>query len=144
MKEWQTTKTINLLRVLNPNIQNPILGEIYIKNPALLENHGQIEKFLQPLEIDDFPCQPSTCIENSKDRRLRIPKVHQISFSCKWTKEPNKILTPSALQIFFNILNTYKLINESYQKEWEFDELFSKSKDQLWRIRETIILLNFN
>jgi hypothetical protein len=63
--------------------------------------------------------------------------------SCKWKLEPNKILTPAALQIFFNIDNTYKLINESYQKDWEFDDLFSKSKDQIWKIRETIMLYNF-
>jgi hypothetical protein len=78
-----------------------------------------------------------------KDRRLRLPKIHQISLSCKWNLEPNKIFTPAELQIFFNIYNTYKLINESYQKDWEFDDLFSKSKDQIWKIRETIMLYNF-
>jgi hypothetical protein len=52
-------------------------------------------------------------------------------------------LTEPALQIFFNIHNTYKLINESYQKDWEFDELFGKNKDQIWKIRETIMLYKF-
>jgi hypothetical protein len=47
------------------------------------------------------------------------------------------------LQILFNIQNTYKLINEAYQKEWEFDELFRKNKDQVWKIRETMMLYNF-
>jgi hypothetical protein len=143
MKKWNTLKTINTLYVLNENITNPTLFETYIRKPELLEYHEQIEKFLESIEIDDIPCKPSDWIESPKDQRLRLPKIHQISFSCKWDKEPNKILTPAALQIFFSIYNTYKLINKSYQKNWEFDDLFRKYKDQIWKIRETIMLYNF-
>jgi hypothetical protein len=55
MKKWNTIKTIDTLRVLHANIENPILFETYVKTPALLEHHEQIEKFLQPIEIDDIP-----------------------------------------------------------------------------------------
>jgi hypothetical protein len=127
MKKWNTSRTVNTLHVINANITNPVLFETYIKRPELLEYQEQIEKFLEPIEIDDIPCKPSTLIECSKDRRLRLSKVHQISFNCKWKLEPNKILTPAALQIFFNMYNISKLINESYQKDWEFDDLFMKS-----------------
>jgi hypothetical protein len=143
MKKWETLKTIDTLRVLNANINDPLLFETYIKTPEFLGHYEQIEKFLQPIEVDGIPVIPSNWIQNPKDRRLRLPKIHQINFNCKWEKEPNKILTPATLQIFFNIFNTYKLINESYSKDWEFDQLFGKSKDQIWKIRETIILYNF-
>jgi hypothetical protein len=39
----------------------------------------QLETFLQPLENDDFPCKPSTWIENPKDRRLRLPKYTKLA-----------------------------------------------------------------
>jgi hypothetical protein len=117
MKKWNTIRAINTFHVLNRNITNPTLFEVYIKKPELLEYHEQIEKFLEPMEIYDIPCKPSTWIECPKDRRLRLPKIHQISLNCKFKLEPNKILAPAALQIFFNIYNTSKLINESYQKD---------------------------
>jgi hypothetical protein len=142
MKEWNTTNCINILRILNTNITNITLLEAYIKNPNLLEYHEQITKFLEPIEVDDLPCKPSPP-ENPKERRLRLPKVHQIDVDCKWTIDPNRILTKEALQIFFNIFNTYKLINETYNKDWEFDNLFSKTKEQIWKIRETIMIVNF-
>jgi hypothetical protein len=142
MKKWETIRAIGTFRVLHANIENPTLFEEYNKKPALLEYHEQIEKFLQHVEIDDIPCVASNWIESPKDRRLRLPKVHQISLIVNGERT-NKILTPAALQIFFNMHNTFKPINESYQKDWEFNDLFSKSKDQIWRIRETIILYNF-
>jgi hypothetical protein len=91
------------LRVLNANFTTNTLFEAYIKNPNLLEYHEQITKFLEPIEIDDLPCKPSPA-ENPKERRLRLPKVHQIDIDCKWTKDPNRILTKEALQIFFKFL----------------------------------------
>jgi hypothetical protein len=99
-------------------------------------------KFLEPIEVDGLPCKPSPS-ENPKERRLRLPRVHQIDEDCTWTKDPNRILTKDALQIFFNIFNTYKLVNETYNKEWEFNNLFGKTKEQIWKIRETIMIINF-
>jgi hypothetical protein len=142
MKEWNTMRCINVLRVVNANITNITLFEAYIKNPNLLEYHEQILKFLEPIEVDDFPCKPSPP-ENPKERRLRLPKVHQIDEECIWTKDTNRILTKEALQIFFNIFNTYKLINETYNKDWEFDNLLGETKEQIWKIRETIMMINF-
>jgi hypothetical protein len=130
------------MRILNANIENPTLLEVYIRNPSLLEDPEQITKFLEPIEIDDLPCKPSPP-ENPKERRLRLPKIHQIDFGRRWTKDPNRILTKDALQLFFNIDNTYKLVNESYYKDWEFDTLFGKTKEQIWKIRETIMLIKF-
>jgi hypothetical protein len=141
-KEWNTMRCINVLRVLNANITNNTLFEAYIKNPNLLEHHEQIMKFLEPIEVDDLPCKPSPN-ENPKERRLRLPRVHQIDEDCTWTKDPNRILTKVALQMFFNIFNTYKLVNETYNKDWEFDNLFGKTKEQIWKIRETIMIINF-
>jgi hypothetical protein len=142
MKEWNTMRCINVLRVLNANITNSTLFEAYIKNPNLLEYLEQITKFLEPIEGDDLPCKPSPP-ENPKERRLRLPKVRQIDVDCKWIKDPNRILTREALQIFFNIFNTYKLVNETYNKDWEFDNLFGRTKEQIWKIRETIMIINF-
>jgi hypothetical protein len=87
---------------------------LLISNPGSLENIEQFETFLKPREVDGLPCMPSNWVENPKDRRLRIPKVLQINFNCNWTKNPDKILTPADLQIFFNVHNTLKLINEAY------------------------------
>jgi hypothetical protein len=117
MKKWETAKTINMLQVINANIQDPILNELFIRNPTMIEEIDQFETFLPPIEIDDLPCKPSDWIEDSKERRLRLLKVQQISFNCKWTINPDKILTPAALQIFYNIHNASKFINEAYQKE---------------------------
>jgi hypothetical protein len=35
------------------------------------------------------------------------------------------------------------LINETYQKDWEFEELFERNYDQIWAIRQTIMIINF-
>jgi hypothetical protein len=129
MRKWNTTKNINLLQVLKSNIHNPVISELLFKNLSAFEYVDQFQAFLQPLDIDELPCKPSHWIENPKDRSLRLPKVHQISFSCKWTKNPNKILTPATLQIFFNNNNTCKQINEVYQKDWEFEDLYAKTRD---------------
>jgi hypothetical protein len=58
-------------------------------------------------------------------------------------KKTHKILTLKAVQIFFNIYNTYKLINETYQKDWEFKELSKKNKDQICALRQIIMIANF-
>jgi hypothetical protein len=137
MKEWNTINCINVLRVLYAIITDNTLFEIYIKTPHLLENHEKISKFLEPIEIDNLPCKPSPP-ENPKERRLRLPRVHQIDEDCKWTRDTNRILTKDALQIFFNIFNTYKLINETYNKDWEFDNRSERLKSKFGRLEKPL------
>jgi hypothetical protein len=62
-----------------------------------------------------------------KSRRLRLPKIHQISHYIKWTKNPDKILTKGALQISLDIHQTLKLFHESSHKDWEFDDLLKEA-----------------
>jgi hypothetical protein len=57
-RQWNIHKFIDIMRILNAGIDNPTLLEAYIKNPCLLEHHEQITEFLEPIEIDDFPCKP--------------------------------------------------------------------------------------
>jgi hypothetical protein len=45
MKKWDIIRTINILQVLNANIQDPVLNEIFIKTPSMIENYEQIEDF---------------------------------------------------------------------------------------------------
>jgi hypothetical protein len=59
---------------------------LLLKNPFSIEHIEQFETLLHPLEIDDISCQPTSWIESYKERRLRLPKVSQISYNIEWTK----------------------------------------------------------
>jgi hypothetical protein len=41
MKKWAISKTINMLQVINANIQNPILNELFVKIPTMVEEIEQ-------------------------------------------------------------------------------------------------------
>jgi hypothetical protein len=58
MKRWNTYRLLNILNLLKGDLPDDIKTHLF-RFPDQIENIAQINKFLKPIQIDDFKCKPS-------------------------------------------------------------------------------------
>jgi hypothetical protein len=77
---------------------------ILYQHPYNINEIPQIEKFLEPLDVEDGNIgKIIPYVENKKDLRCRLNNIHSPAIDIHWIKDPFRILTKDALQILNNM-----------------------------------------
>jgi hypothetical protein len=94
---------------------------------------------LEPRDIDNTKCIASQYSpENIKDIRCSLTNIHKPENNIKWTKEPLRILTKEAIQIFndiyvkFWLIYEYKKVNHDIILNYQRKETFKLKQPNVW------------